>query len=254
MIIDAHTHLGFKNGIKASAAELISSMDEAGIDKALVFSSDLFGCSTEWLLAEITEFRERLHPIASISINNITNKQLKNLKNLLDSRQVFGCKFYVGYEHYYPYDKVLKPYLKLLENYEKPAIFHSGDTFNCCRNAKLKYAHPLHIDDVATDHPELKIVITHLGNPWIIDTAEVVYKNPNVYTDISGFVYGKLTTEEAKRLDAAMNQFVDISSAPERLLFGTDWPISDQKSYATAFNGLAHWSAEVIEKVFGLNG
>ncbi|MCH5374725.1 MAG: amidohydrolase, partial [Planctomycetes bacterium] len=29
-----------------------------------------------------------------------------------------------------------------------------------------------------------------MGNPWTVDAAEVIYKNPNVYGDLSGFLVG----------------------------------------------------------------
>jgi hypothetical protein len=46
------------------------------------------------------------------------------------------------------------------------------------------------VDDVAVDYPDVKFVICHLGNPWFQDTAEVLYKNDNVYADISGLTLG----------------------------------------------------------------
>jgi pantetheine-phosphate adenylyltransferase len=33
-------------------------------------------------------------------------------------------------------------------------------------------------------------VLAHVGNPWLTDAAEVVYKNVNVWADLSGLVVG----------------------------------------------------------------
>ena len=38
MKIDAHNHIGKKKGVSVSVDDFIKSMDEAGIDKAVVFS------------------------------------------------------------------------------------------------------------------------------------------------------------------------------------------------------------------------
>ena len=38
MKIDAHNHIGKKKGISVSVDDFIKNMDEAGIDKAVVFS------------------------------------------------------------------------------------------------------------------------------------------------------------------------------------------------------------------------
>ena len=81
-----------------------------------------------------------------------------------------------------------RPYYELAERHRLPVVFHTGDTYS--PRAKLRFAHPLGIDDVAVDHPKACFVLAHLGNPWLTDAAEVVYKNVNVWADLSGFAVG----------------------------------------------------------------
>ena len=38
------------------------------------------------------------------------------------------------------------------------------------------------------DYPNVKFVMAHVGNPWMMDAAEVVYKNVNVWADLSGLL------------------------------------------------------------------
>jgi uncharacterized protein len=109
-----------------------------------------------------------------------------------------------------------------------PVMIHCGDTF--ATNAKLKYAHPLNVDEVATDNPDLKIIICHLGNPWILDCQEVLYKNQNVYADISGLFFGPTTEYYEKKLIERIKELLSYTSSPHHLLFGTDWPISDVRT------------------------
>lgn len=205
-------------------------MDKAGIEKALVLGGDIMDTTTERLLIETATYPKRLYPVGSIS--PLTPKaSVKKVEGWLSKKQIHGLKFYPGYEYFYPADGTLRPYLELLVKYNRPAIFHSGDTYNVVTGAKLKYAHALHIDDLATELPELKIIIAHLGYPWIVDAAEVCYKNKNVYVDCSGFVYGKFGTKQKILFHQIIKQFINISDAPERILFGTDWAIGDQLSY-----------------------
>jgi uncharacterized protein len=70
-------------------------------------------------------------------------------------------------------------------------MIHTGDTYS--PTGRVKYSHPLHVDDVAVDYPKVRFVICHLGNPWFRDCMEVVYKNDNVYTDMSGLTLGDFT-------------------------------------------------------------
>lgn len=230
MIIDAHTHLG-KKTIVATANQLVASMDAAGIDLSLVFAGKLNGLANPQLFADVATHKDRLLAIGSITPLSPDRPSVETVESWLAHGLIRGLKFYPGYEPFYPYDKCVRPYLELLAQHGRPAIFHSGDTFSAVHSAKLKYAQPIHIDDIAVDLPELQIVIAHFGYPWQIDAAEVVYKNRNVWVDCSGFVYGKFNPTAETHFRQVVAQYVQVAGGKDRILFGTDWPISDQSSY-----------------------
>lgn len=259
MIVDTHVHIGFGGAIKASARSLAASMREAKIDKALVFAGEMNDCPTERMLEEIAPHAGKLYGIGSISPLSKKRPSLAKIEGWLKSSKIRGLKFYPGYEYFYPYDKVIRPYLKLLARHGRPAIFHSGDTYSRVRRAKLKYAQPIHVDDIAAELPELKIVIAHLGYPWVTDAAEVCYKNQNVYADLSGFVYGKFDAGHRAHFRELLAEFRRVagSRADDRLLFGTDWPIGDQASYLRAVRPMLGKNAgkilgENAAELFGL--
>lgn len=230
MIIDAHTHIGFNGIINDRAPELIKSMNKAKIDLALVLAGDMNNCPTEKIISELSSYADRLLPVGTISplAPKATPAQVEGW---LKAKKIYGLKFYPGYEYFYPADPVLRPYLELLVKYNRPAIFHSGDTYSRVGKAKLKYAQAIHHDDLATEMPDLKIIIAHFGYPWQIDAGEVCYKNKNVYVDCSGFVYGKFGASHRAHFKKVINQFEEVAGTLDRVLFGTDWPIGDQKSY-----------------------
>lgn len=64
-----------------------------------------------------------------------------------------------------------------------PVIFHTG--VNVCPAAKLQYAQPVLLDEIAGELPELKIVIAHMGYPWINETIALLAKHPNVFAEVS---------------------------------------------------------------------
>lgn len=138
-------------------------------------------------------------------------------------------KLYPGYEPFYPHDNRLQVVYELAIEFDVPVMFHSGDTYT--PKGKVRFAHPLHIDDVAVDFPDLKIVICHVGNPWIRDCMEVVYKNVNVYADFSGLVLGNFSDKFEKYMRGQLEEMILYAGEPEYLLYGTDWPISSMKSY-----------------------
>jgi len=245
MIIDCHTHLGRNEHIKASVKQLLDSMDKAGIDKSLVFASELADYPTYEMLKEIEPHRDRLFGVASwnfrytqaLSGNYGTwalgNHQRDILSKLYKAGHIVAVKFYTGYDHYMPGSDQVRYALDEFNRVGCPVIFHSGDCLNSAKCAKLKYAHPLHIDEIAVDYPNINIVIAHMGFPWHRDAAQVCYKNANVYADISGFVYGDFSGVALHKFSEVLQEFLDIAP-PEKLLFGTDFPISNQKSYLNA--------------------
>ncbi len=124
----------------------------------------------------------------------------------------------------------------MAERHRLPVVFHTGDTYS--PRAKLRFAHPLGIDDVAVDHPRACFVLAHLGNPWLTDAAEVVYKNVNVWADLSGFVVGTAedfaAEERREMLDevrVALGRAYRYAERPNRFLYGSDWPLAPMTAY-----------------------
>lgn len=238
MLIDAHTHIGFGGAIKASVDDLLASMHLNQIDKALVFSGRLNDCLSDRLIETIKPHKGKLYGVgyAGPGDGHIAN-QLEFIEENFKNGNLVALKFYPGYEYFYPADICIRPALELCVQYNKPAIFHSGSCFvheGIC--AKVKYAHPLAIDDLAAEMPKLKIIMAHMGNPFIIEGAEVCYSKKNVYADCSGYVTGSFTTDQIDRFCDHVRYFLSYVENPEKLLFGTDWPICNQKSYLNAFD------------------
>jgi predicted TIM-barrel fold metal-dependent hydrolase len=149
---------------------------------------------------------------------------------------VRGLKLYPGYEPFYPMDEKLTPVYELAAEMKFPMMIHSGDTYS--PKGKIKFSHPIHVDEVAVDHPDVNFVICHIGNPWIRDCMEVVYKNANVYTDISGLVLGNFSDRFEIYMRKQLEEMLLYGVNPDKVLFGTDWPISSMESYIQFMNEL----------------
>ena len=87
--------------------------------------------------------------------------------------------------------------------------------------------------------PNLKIVMAHFGNPWCMDAAEVMYKNDNVWADVSAILVGaaahfaKITaTGYLQRTVDRVRHAIEFTERPDRFLYGTDWPLAPMNVYA----------------------
>jgi predicted TIM-barrel fold metal-dependent hydrolase len=121
------------------------------------------------------------------------------------------------------------PVYDLAEEFDVPLMIHSGDTYS--PKGRIKFSHPIHVDDLAVERPGLKIIICHIGNPWIRDCMEVVYKNQNVYTDISGLTLGDFDDRFERFMQRQLQEMLSYGVEPDSVLFGTDWPIASMESY-----------------------
>jgi uncharacterized protein len=236
MIIDCHVHLNNYHeqmavSLPESLDNLQGAMAEAGVSYALVLTSYLVNPNRP-STAEVVRAIENignLGVVAGISYLNYKERDLRELADFLRAGLLKGLKLYPGYEPFYPHDRRLDVVYELAEEFDVPVMIHCGDTFS--PKGKLKYAHPLEVDDVAVDHPNVKLVICHLGNPWLVDCMEVVYKNKNVHADFSGLVLGEFTEAFEDYMQEQLEEVILYAGEPDRFLFGTDWPICSMKSY-----------------------
>jgi uncharacterized protein len=129
--------------------------------------------------------------------------------------------------NYQIFDPLGKPALRLFEEAERrglPILFHQGAS--PVREAPLRYAHPLLIDEIAIRFPDLRIVLAHMGHPWWRETIVTIRKHPHVYADVSALFYRPWSLYEGMRLVTEWNVF-------DRLLFGSDYPIATPAETAT---------------------
>ena len=235
MIIDCHTHAPTIDSMK----KLVASMKKNKIAKSLVlYYRDI----AEWAIGapHLREFMKNiasypnLYAIGSIRMTNNPDfkKDLGELEGYVKNKKIVGIKIYLGYERIYANDPKLDPVYKLCLKYDIPVIFHTGDILDSPQGM-IRFANPVPIDDVASKNPSLKILICHLGNPWTRETALIVNRHKNVYTDISGTLSAgtKYKRQDNEFLKKRVLELVAWCDGPKKLLFGTDFDGLDKLPY-----------------------
>jgi predicted TIM-barrel fold metal-dependent hydrolase len=236
MIIDCHTRLNnyhdeSQHSLTDDLARLQLMMRRHRLDAALVLTSYKVvpGRPSARAVVDATRDLPNIHVVAGISWATFDEAQVAELRSLLEARAIKGLKLYPGYEPFYPNDPKLTPAYLLAEEFDVPVMIHTGDTY--APTGKVKFAHPLHVDEVAVDFPRVKFLICHLGNPWFRDCMEVVYKNDNVYTDISGLTLGQFTDRFEAYMRQQLKEMILWGVNPNKVLYGTDWPLASMESY-----------------------
>jgi uncharacterized protein len=147
---------------------------------------------------------------------------------------VRGFKFHPSVQGFYPNDRVAYPLYEVIEEHGLVALFHTGQTgVGAGRpgggGIRLKYANPLHIDDVAVDFPDLDIILAHPSFPWQEEALSIATHKPRVYIDLSGW--------SPKYFPPLLVQYAN-SMLREKVLFGSDFPAITPDRWIKDFENL----------------
>jgi len=107
-----------------------------------------------------------------------------------------------------------------------PVLLHMGIHFSPA--SKMEFARPVLLDEVARELPDLKLVIAHLGYPWIDECVVLLGRHRNLFADVSALI-----ARPWKAYNALLSAYQ--YGVIDKLLFGSDFPYS---SAATAIESL----------------
>lgn len=182
--------------------------------------------------------------------NEQISDTIEQTEENLKKTQCVGIKLYPGYYPMYISDTAYEPIYELAAAYQKPIAVHTGETST--PNAYLKYSHPMTLDEVAANHPQIQFIMCHYGNPWLMDAAAVVSKNENVAADISGLLEGRVNLdlffEEKQGYTQALKTWMGYLREYDDIMFGTDWPLANLAEYIEFVSRLV--PEKYQEKVF----
>jgi predicted TIM-barrel fold metal-dependent hydrolase len=237
MIIDCHTHLAKLP--EDYSKELLEDYDRAWahkgggdmnkgpqdhlramgvVEKAIVFGLKAkdsgFWTTNDYIADYVKSDPEKLIGFASVDPNH--EDALMEIKRSVKTLGLKGLKMGPIYQHFDPTDKKYYPIWELAQELGLPIIIHQGTTF--VRNAPLKYAFPILLEDIALSFPDLIVVVAHMGHPWEEETIALIRKQPNFYSDVSALI------------PRPYRFYNDLVLAMEygvldKLIFGSDYPI-----------------------------
>lgn len=128
-----------------------------------------------------------------------------------------GVKLAPLYQNLHPRDPRCAEIYRYCVRHGLPVLFHVGTSF--VGGTYLEHSRPIHFDAVAVDHPELRMVLAHLGHPWEGETIAVIRRHPHVYADLSALHYRPWQFYQSMRL------LVEYR-AEHKVLFGSDYPFT----------------------------
>jgi uncharacterized protein len=226
MRIDCHSHLGDLTDLEAAefwktnhrvpdrvAGPYLEAMQS--VDRAIMLahwgppsinSNDVVACFT----------RENPKFVPFYNIDPRTPTVIADLDRLAHEMGGKGIKLGPIYQGFRPDDEAYFPVYEKIQSLRLPILWHQGSSFDA-REGPLEWASPVLLDKIARAFPELKMIVAHLGFPWIRETIALVRKQPNVYADVSGL------TLRTWILYTALVELIQYGGE-DKIFFGTDFP------------------------------
>jgi predicted TIM-barrel fold metal-dependent hydrolase len=254
MIIDCHSHIQEYPGHVSSEFAAEANARSRGkpielhappekhweafrnIDKAIVFGLRAFHCGltspNEYVADYVRAHPEKLVGFASVDPTN--DDVVPMLEHAVQDLKLRGLKIGPIYQNIHPLDDRMIPAYEFCQKHNLPIMIHQGTTFP--RKAPLKYSFPILLEDVAMRFPDLKMIIAHMGHPWVDDTIVLIRKQPNFFADVSALYYRPWQFYNA------------LISAKEygvlnKLLFGSDFPYATPAETLEGFRKVNHVAA-----------
>jgi predicted TIM-barrel fold metal-dependent hydrolase len=173
---------------------------------------------------------------------------VREARRLINEGGIRGFKFHPTSQGFFPNDRMAYKLYEVIAEHKLPAIFHSGHSgigtgMPGGGGLRLKYSNPIHVDDVAVDFPDMKIIIAHPSWPWQDEALSVCLHKPNVYIDLSGW--------SPKYFPPQLVQYAN-SQLKHKMLFGSDFPLIPPDRWIKDFED-APFRPEVRELILKQN-
>ncbi len=146
-------------------------------------------------------------------------------RELVTAHGVRGFKFHPGVQGFFANDHLAYPLYAEIEQLGVPAVFHTGQMGGGA-GARLKHCDPIHLDDVAVDFPDLKIVIAHPSFPWQDVALAIAGMRPNVYIDLSGWSPRYFPPQLIQQSNTILK---------DKVMFGSDYPVINPQRWLADF-------------------
>jgi len=174
-----------------------------------------------------------LIPFASIDPHK-GRKGVDEAKRLIAEHGVRGFKFHPNIQAFFPNERLAYPFYEVIEAAGLPVLFHTGHSgigsgMPGGGGIRLKYSNPMHVDDVAVDFPDLKIVLAHPSFPWQDEAISICLHKPQVYIDLSGW--------SPKYFSPTLVQYAN-TLLKNKVMFGSDYPLLTPDRWLADFEKL----------------
>lgn len=243
----------------------IAAMEEAGIDKTVMFLFDtglLLGegkisveKQNELVFKAAKKYPDKIIPF--VTIDPRRPKAAEFVKRAVEEEGARGLKIHPG-SGFNPEEKETVDLIKAAAELKIPVITHTGASIV---PTSSRYCDPVYLDKILLEFPDVNFIAAHMAYGHRHQLCALGTNRPNLYTDIAAW---QTTARDRYHEFAAAVKDAVSHFGPERVLFGTDnpylWPVLPEPDYVKAVRDLAtkpkeedRLTTEEVEMILGGN-
>jgi len=209
--------------------EMVAEMDAANVQQVMVSGADSRRVNgllveNEWVAGLAQRLPGRV--IAGVGIDPLRPIMdvVREIESLVRNHGFFFLKLFPYSVDLQPQDRRFYPiYAKCCE-LDIPVWTQVGHTAGLMPSEPGR---PIHLDRVALDFPDLRIIGAHIGWPWEQEMIAMALKHPNVYISTCGHA--------PDHWPAAFTQFA-LTRGKRKVIFGSNWPYIPYSRYFKKFD------------------
>jgi len=206
-------------------SKLVAAMDSAGVDRAVIMPMDFGVALGDETVTPIREKNEGLASIARhrprlvsfVGVDPRRPEAAELIEVAVTEWGARGLKLYPP-TGWYPDDRAHYGIYELAGSLGVPVAFHTGMARYPLSGLT---GHPMYIDAVAADFPDLPIVMLHgsWNFNWMPESAAFAALKPNLHLELSG--WQDMLRVRPGRFRAMLADLL-ARVGPQRILFGSD--------------------------------
>jgi len=224
---DSFWHIFRKYGVEErfrkgfSLDQILAEMDEAGVEIGVASSFkflDTWVVDNDETAAYIARAPDRFVGCFTVDIRD----PMPAMKEFRRCVEELGYRAFRVEPYQYgdgrttappPTDRIYWPFYVACCEYDIPIAIQVGHTGPLLPS---ECGRPIHLDEVALTFPELRILGTHVGNPWEEEMMILAWKHPNVYVESSA--------RAARHWPERLKEFAG-GYGQDKMIWGTDYPL-----------------------------
>ena len=240
--------------------KFLKELDDAGISKIFVKARDIETTLGLKITNEACAELVKMYPDRMIGMAGVDpfkgHAAVEELEYAVKELGLMGVQFWPFEYDLYPHDRRYYPFYEKCVELDVPVSIESSMHFD--RNVRIDLCRPLYHDYVAVDFPELKIVMSTPGWPWVGELIGVAWRHPNVYiaTSVVRMKYLGMPNTGYEMLLQFGNSILQ-----DKIIYGTGWPnlpfkrnIEELRALPLKEEVKEKWLGKNAAKLFGIAG